>query len=157
MESKLIGKINQNYIRILNLLKSFLKENFNEAKKNSEIFNSFEDKIKKFNKTEEIEKYIKQFSNENDNLIGKFKNIKKNINELITDILENKIKIIENVNESLYLIKHPKDCLYLLKIEDNNNYIYNYINLIDYQINSHKYDKLEQIYFVLCNTKIGEI
>ena len=157
MESKLIGKINQNYIRILNLLKSFLKENFNEAKKNSEIFNSFEDKIKKFNKTEEIEKYIKQFSNENDNLIDKFKNIKKNINELITDILENKIKIIENVNESLYLIKHPKDCLYLLKIEDNNNYIYNYINLIDYQINSHKYDKLEQIYFVLCNTKIGEI
>ena len=154
MESKLINKINQNYTGILNIMKLFLKDNFNTAEKNSENYNSFEDDIlkKKYN---EIEKYIQEYSYDNNKLLDKMDNLKKTVNNLIKEILDDKQKIINNTNESLYLVKHPQDCLFLLQIDNYNNNIYNYLNMIDYQINTHKYDKLETIYFILCNMKIN--
>ena len=154
MESKLINKINQNYIVILNMMKSFLKENFNEAKEHSRNFNNFEDNILS-KKSNEIENYIKEYSNKNNKIFEKISNLKQSVNGLIAEILNDKKKIIENTNESLYLIKHPQDCLFLLKIDKYNDDIYNYLNLIDSQINGHKYDKLETIYFILTNIKIS--
>ena len=154
METKLIEKINQIYLNILNTLKAFLKENFNHVKENNKNYNSFEEKILKLKKKEEIEKYIKEYTNENGKLIEKMKNIKNNIYTLINEILNNKNKIIENTKESLYLIKHPKDCSFLLQIDKFNNDIYNYLDLIYNQISSHKYDKIEYIYFIICNMKI---
>ena len=154
MESKLINKINQNYNETLNILKTFLKENFNIAKENNKNFNSFEENILNKNKNE-IEKYIQEYSNANNKILEKMNKIKINIDELINEILNNKIKIIENTNESLYLVKHPQDCLFLLQIEKYNNDIYNYLNLINSQIKEHNFDKLETIYFILSNIKIS--
>ena len=153
MESKLIEKINQNYKEILNILKSFLKENFNNAKENNKKYNCFENTILN-KKKNEIGKYIKEYSDENNLFFEAMKNTKQKIIDLIKDILTYKRKIIENKNESLYLVKHPQDCLFLLKIEEYNNNIYNYINLIENQISEYKYDKLESLYFILCNMKI---
>ena len=155
MEIKLIEKINQIYLNILNTLKTFLKENFNQVKENNKNNNLFGEKILKFKKKEEIEKYIKEYTNENGKLIEKMKNINNNIYMLINEILNNKNKIIENTKESLYLIKHPKDCSFLLQIDKFNNDIYNYLDLIYNQISSHKYDKIEYIYFIICNMKIA--
>ena len=154
MESKLIEKINQNYIGILNILKEFLKDNFNVVKENNKNFNSFENNILN-KKSNEIEKYINEYSNENNKLLEKINKVKINVDELINEIKSNKNQIIENSNESLYLVKHPKDCLFLLQIDNYNNNIYNYFNLIYSQINTHKYDKLESIYFILTNMKIS--
>ena len=154
MESKLINKINQNYNEILNILKTFLKENFNIAKENNKNFNSFEENILNKNKNE-IEKYIQEYSNANNKILEKMNKIKINIDELINEILNNKIKIIENTNESLYLVKHPQDCLFLLQVDKYNNDIYNYLNLINSQIEGHNLDKLETIYFILSNIKIS--
>ena len=154
MESKLINKINQNYNEILNILKTFLKENFNIAKENNKNFNSFEENILNKNKNE-IEKYIQEYSNANNKILEKMNKIKINIDELINEILNNKIKIIENTNESLYLVKHPQDCLFLLQVDKYNNDIYNYLNLINSQIEGHNFDKLETIYFILSNIKIS--
>ena len=154
MESKLIEKINQNYKEILNILKSFLKENFNNAKENNKNYNSFETNLLN-KKKDEIGKYIEKYSQENNSFFDIMKSTKQKINDLIKDILTNKKKIIENTNESLYLVKHPQDCLFLLKIDEYNNNINNYINLIERQIFEYKYDKLESLYFVICNMKIN--
>ena len=154
MESKLIEKINQNYKEILNILKSFLKENFNNAKENNKNYISFETNLLN-KKKDEIGKYIEKYSQENNSFFDTMKSTKQKINDLIKDILTNKKKIIENTNESLYLVKHPQDCLFLLKIDEYNNNINNYINLIERQIFEYKYDKLESLYFVICNMKIN--
>ena len=154
MESKLIEKINQNYKEILNILKSFLKENFNNAKENNKNYNSFETNLLN-KKKDEIGEYIEKYSQENNSFFDTMKSTKQKINDLIKDILTNKKKIIENTNESLYLVKHPQDCLFLLKIDEYNNNINNYINLIERQIFEYKYDKLESLYFVICNMKIN--
>ena len=154
METKLINKINLNYARILNAMKSFLKENFDAAEKNNKNYNSFEDDILK-KKNNEIEKYIQDYSYKENKLLDKMNNLKKDVNDLIKEILDDKQKIIDDTNESLYLIKHPQDCLFLLKIDGYNDNILNYLNLIDYQINAHKSEKLEAIFFILCNLKIS--
>ena len=154
MESKLINKINQNYAGIINIMKLFLKENFDAAEKNNKNYNYFEDNILK-KKNNEIEKFIQEYSYDENKLLDKVKNLKKNVNDLIKEILNDKQKIINNTNESLYLVKHPQECLFLLQIDGYNDNIFNYLNLIDYQINSHKYEKLETIYFILCNIKIS--
>ena len=154
MESKLIEKINQNYKEILNILKSFLKENFNNAKENNKNYDSF-DNIILNKKKNEIGKYIEDYSNKKNSFFETMKNTKQKISDLIKDILTYKRKIIENTNESLYLVKHPQDCLFLLKIDEYNNNINNYINLIETQIYGYKYDKLESLFFILCNMKIN--
>ena len=105
-------------------------------------------------KIKEKEKLIQEFSNENNKIIEEVKKIKKEINELIKDIIENKNKIIENKKESFYLVKHPKECLFLIEIDKYNKDIYNYLKLIEIQINSHKSDRLECLYFILNNIKI---
>ena len=153
MESKLIDKIKQDYNAILNMLKGFLKDNFIEAKENTKKYNTFENNILT-KKNKEIGKYINEYSKENNILLEKIKNVKKNVYELIKDIISNKNKIIGNSNESLYLVKHPNDCLFLLQIDKYNSDIYNYLNLIYIQIDTHKSDKLESIYFILNNMKI---
>ena len=154
MESKLINKINQNYNEILNILKTFLREIFNKVKENNKNFNSFEENILN-KKDNEIDKYIQEYSNDNNKIFEKMNNLKNNINELINEILNNKMKIIENINESLFLVKHPQDCLFLLQVDKYNNDIYNYLNLINAQIEGHNFDKLETIYFILSNIKIS--
>ena len=136
------------------MLKSFLKENFNNAKENNKNFNSFENNILN-KKQNEIGKYIEKYSNENNILFESIKNTKQKVRDLIKDILNYKKKIIEKTNESLYLVKHPQDCLFLLKIDEYNNNINSYINLIETQILGYKYDKLESLYFILCNMKIN--
>ena len=135
-------------------MKLFLKENFNAAEKNNKNYNSFEDNILK-KKNNEIEKFIQEYSYDENKLLDKLNTLKKNVNDLIKEILNDKQKIINNTNESLYLVKHPQDCLFLLQIDGYNDNIFNYLNLIDHQINSHKYEKLETIYFILCNLKIS--
>ena len=82
MESKLIEKINQNYKEILNILKSFLKENFNNAKENNKNYNSFENNILN-KKNNEIGKYIEEYSHENNSLFETIKNTKQKISDLI--------------------------------------------------------------------------
>ena len=154
MESKLIEKINQNNSTILNILKNFLKENFTKIKANSKNYNSFEKDLLNIN-DKEIPKYIKDYSNKNDELFDKLKNVKVKINELINDNINNKNKIIENMNESFYLIKHPQHTLLLLELEKNNENFLNYLKLIETQINSHKYDMIETIHFILSNIKIN--
>ena len=136
------------------MLKSFLKENFNNAKENNKNYNSFENNILN-KKQNEIGKYIEEYSHENNILVESIKKTKQKISDLIKDILNYKKKIIENTNESLYLVKHPQDCLFLLKIDEYNNNINSYINLIETQIFGYKYDKLESLYFILCNMKIN--
>ena len=136
------------------MLKSFLKENFNNAKENNKNYNSFENNILN-KKQNEIGKYIEEYSHENIILVESIKNTKQKISDVIKDILNYKKKIIENANESLYLVKHPQDCLFLLKIDEYNNNINSYINLIETQIFGYKYDKLESLYFLLCNMKIN--
>ena len=154
MESKLIEKINQNNSTILNILKNFLKENFTKIKTNSKNYNSFEKDLLNIN-DKEIPKYIKDYSIKNDELFDKLKNVKVKINELINDNINNKNKIIENMNESFYLIKHPQHTLLLLELEKNNENFLNYLKLIETQINSHKYDMIETIHFILSNIKIN--
>ena len=153
MESKLIDKINQNYSMILSILKKFLKENFTKFKINSKNFEEFEiDLLNK--KGKEISNFINDYSNKNKEISSLFENIKITINDLIKDNMDNKNKIVENMKESLYLIKHPKQCLFLLDIEKYNNQILNYLKLIETQINNHKYDLIETIHFILTNIKI---
>ena len=154
MESKFIDKINQNYFQMLNVLKSFLKENFGEFKLNTKNYNSFEKDILD-KKDKEIPKFINDYSSKNFRLLNKLENVTNKINEMINENITNKNKIIENMNESLYLIKHPQKCLFLLEVEKNNNNVLNYLKLIEAQINNHKYDLMETIYFTLCNTKIN--
>ena len=154
MESKLIEKINQNNYTILNILKNFLKENFTKIKANSKNYNSFEKDLLIIN-DKEIPKYIKNYSIKNDELFDKLENVKVKINELINDNINNKNKIIENMNESFYLIKHPQHTLLLLELEKNNENFLNYLKLIETQINSHKYDMIETIHFILSNIKIN--
>ena len=154
MESKLIEKINQNNSTILNILKNFLKENFTKIKANSKNYNSFEKDLLNIN-DKEIPKYIKDYSIKNDELFDKLENVKVKINELINDNINNKNKIIENMNESFYLIKHPQHTLLLLELEKNNENFLNYLKLIETQINSHKYDMIETIHFILSNIKIN--
>ena len=103
MESKLIDKINQNYLTILNILKSFLKENFTRFKSNSRNYNSFEDDLLN-TKSEEIPKFLNEFSNKNNEILNQFENTKVKINELINDNINNKNKIVQNTKESFYLI-----------------------------------------------------
>ena len=154
MESKLIEKINQNNSTILNILKNFLKENFTKIKANSKNYNSFEKDLLNIN-DKEIPKYIKDYSIKNDELFDKLENVKVKINELINDNINNKNKIIENMNESFYLINHPQHTLLLLELEKNNENFLNYLKLIETQINSHKYDMIETIHFILSNIKIN--
>ena len=154
MESKLIDKINQNYLTILNILKSFLKENFTRFKSNSRNYNSFEDDLLN-TKSEEIPKFLNEYSNKNNEILNQFENTKVKINELINDNINNKNKIVQNTKELFYLIKHPQQCLFLLEIEKNNNNFLNYLNLIETQINNHKYDMIETIYFIISNIKIN--
>ena len=154
MESKLIEKINQNYSKILNILKRFLKENFVKFKQNSKNYESFErDSLN--NKDNDINKFLNDFRNKNEDILHELENIKMKINELIKDSINNKNKIIENINESFYLIKHPQQCLFLLELEKNNENLLNYFNLIETQINNHKYEMIESIYFLLSNIKMN--
>ena len=82
MESKLIEKINQNYSMILNILKRFLKENFVKFKQNSKNYESFErDSLN--NKDNDINKFLNDFRNKNEDILHEFENIKMKINELI--------------------------------------------------------------------------
>ena len=154
MESKLIEKINQNYSIILSLLKNFLKENFSKFKANSKNYNSFEKDLIK-TKESEYPKFLNDLSIRNEEIIKEFNNIKVKMSELINDNINNKNKIVENMNESLYLIKHPQQCLFLLELEKNNNRFLNYLKLIETQINNHEYDMIESIHFVLSNIKIN--
>ena len=154
MESKLIEKINQNYSTILSILKNFLKENFLKIKANSKNYNSFENDLLN-TKDKQIPKFINDYSIKNDELFDKFENIKVRINELINDNIKNKNKIVEKMNESFYLIKHPQHSLLLLELEKNNDNFLNYLKLIETQINSHKYDMIESIHFILSNIKLN--
>ena len=154
MESRLIEKINQNYSMILNILKRFLKENFVKFKQNSKNYESFERDLLN-NKDNDINKFINDFRNKNDDILHELENIKMKINELIKENINNKNKIVENTNDSFYLIKHPKHCLFLLEMEKYNENMMNYVNLIETQINNHKYEMIESIYFLLSNVKIN--
>ena len=154
MESKLIEKINQNYSMILNILKRFLKENFVKFEENSKNYNSFENNLINI-KGKDIDKFINKFRNKNDDILNELENVKVKINELIKENINNKNKIVENTNDSFYLIKHPKHCLFLLEMEKYNENMMNYVNLIETQINNHKYEMIESIYFLLSNVKIN--
>ena len=154
MESKLIEKINQNYSTILSILKNFLKENFLKIKANSKNYNSFENDLLN-TKDKQIPKFINDYSIKNEELFDKFENVKVRINELINDNINNKNKIVEKMNESFYLIKHPQHSLLLLELEKNNDNFLNYLKLIETQINSHKYDMIESIHFLLSNIKLN--
>ena len=154
MESKLIEKINQNYSTILSILKNFLKENFLKIKANSKNYNSFENDLLN-TKDKQIPKFINDYSIKNEELFDKFENVKVRINELINDNINNKNKIVEKMNESFYLIKHPQHTLLLLELEKNNDNFLNYLKLIETQINSHKYDMIESIHFLLSNIKLN--
>ena len=154
MESKLIEQINQNYIQILNISKRFLKENFTELKTNSKKYKSFENDILNC-KNEDIPKFINDYSNKNSEIMNKLQNMKVKINDLINDNINNKNKIIENMNESFYLIKHPHHCLFLLEVDKTNKNFLNYLKLIETQVNAHKFDMIESIYFIISNIKIN--
>ena len=154
MESKLINQINQNYIMILNILKKFLRENFIDLKMNSKNYNSFEKDLLN-TKSNDISKFINDYSNKNSSIMNNLEKVKIKINELINENINNKNKVIENMNESLYLIKHPQDCLFLLEVEKNNNKFLNYLNLIESEVNIHKYENLETIHYVLSNLRIN--
>ena len=154
MESKLIEKINQNYSTILSILKNFLKENFLKIKANSKNYNSFENDLIN-TKDKQIPNFINDYSIKNAELFDKFENAKVRINELINDNINNKNKIVEKMNESFYLIKHPQHSLLLLELEKNNDNFLNYLKLIETQINSHKYDMIESIHFLLSNIKLN--
>ena len=154
MESKLINQINQNYIMILNILKKFLRENFIDLKMNSKNYKSFEKDLLN-TKSNDISKFINDYSNKNSTILNDLEKVKVKINELINENINNKNKVIENMNESLYLIKHPQDCLFLLEVEKNNNKFLNYLNLIESEVNIHKYENLETIHYVLSNLRIN--
>ena len=154
MESKLINQINQNYIIILNILKKFLRENFIDLKMNSKNYKSFEKDLLN-TKSNDISKFINDYSNKNSTILNDLEKVKVKINELINENINNKNKVIENMNESLYLIKHPQDCLFLLEVEKNNNKFLNYLNLIESEVNIHKYENLETIHYVLSNLRIN--
>ena len=154
MESKLINQINQNYIMILNILKKFLRENFIDLKMNSKNYKSFEKDLLN-TKSNDISKFINDYSNKNSTILNNLEKVKVKINELINENINNKNKVIENMNESLYLIKHPQDCLFLLEVEKNNNKFLNYLNLIESEVNIHKYENLETIHYVLSNLRIN--
>ena len=154
MESKLIEQINQNYIMILNILKKFLKENFIDLKLDSKNYKSFEKDLLN-TKNNDISKFINAYSNKNSSIMNNLEKVKIKINELINENINNKNKVIENMNESLYLIKHPQDCLFLLEVEKNNNKFLNYLNLIESEVNIHKYENLETIHYVLSNLRIN--
>ena len=154
MESKLINQINQNYIMILNILKKFLRENFIDLKTNSKNYKSFEKDLLN-TKSNDISKFINDYSNKNSTILNDLEKVKVKINELINENINNKNKVIENMNESLYLIKHPQDCLFLLEVEKNNNKFLNYLNLIESEVNIHKYENLETIHYVLSNLRIN--
>ena len=154
MESKLINQINQNYIMILNILKKFLRENFIDLKMNSKNYKSFEKDLLN-TKSNDISKFINDYSNKNSTILNDLEKVKVKINELINENINNKDKVIENMNESLYLIKHPQDCLFLLEVEKNNNKFLNYLNLIESEVNIHKYENLETIHYVLSNLRIN--
>ena len=154
MESKLIEKINQNYSTILSILKNFLKENFLKIKANSKNYNSFENDLLN-TKDKQIPKFINDYSIKNDELFEKFENVKVRINELINDNINNNNKIVEKMNESFYLIKHPQHTLLLLELKKNNDNFLNYLKLIETQINNHKYDMIESIHFLLSNIKLN--
>ena len=154
MESKLINQINQNYIIILNILKKFLRENFIDLKMNSKNYKSFEKDLLN-TKSNDISKFINDYSNKNSTILNNLEKVKVKINELINENINNKNKVIENMNESLYLIKHPQDCLFLLEVEKNNNKFLNYLNLIESEVNIHKYENLETIHYVLSNLRIN--
>ena len=154
MESKLINQINQNYIMILNILKKFLRENFIDLKMNSKNYNSFEKDLLN-TKSNDISKFINDYSNKNSTILNDLEKVKAKINELINENINNKNKVIENMNESLYLIKHPQDCLFLLEVEKNNNKFLNYLNLIESEVNIHKYENIETIHYVLSNLRIN--
>ena len=87
--------------------------------------------------------------------MNELENVKVKINELIKENINNKNKIVANTNDSFYLIKHPKQCLFLLEMEKNNENLMNYVNLIETHINNHKYEMIESIYFLLSNVKIN--
>ena len=154
MELKLINQINQNYIMILNILKKFLRENFIDLKMNSKNYKSFEKDLLN-TKSNDISKFINDYSNKNSTILNDLEKVKVKINELINENINNKNKVIENMNESLYLIKHPQDCLFLLEVEKNNNKFLNYLNLIESEVNIHKYENLETIHYVLSNLRIN--
>ena len=154
MESKLINQINQNYIMILDILKKFLRENFIDLKTNSKNYKSFEKDLLN-TKSNDISKFINDYSNKNSTILNDLEKVKVKINELINENINNKNKVIENMNESLYLIKHPQDCLFLLEVEKNNNKFLNYLNLIESEVNIHKYENLETIHYVLSNLRIN--
>ena len=154
MESKLINQINQNYIMILNILKKFLRENFIDLKMNSKNYKSFEKDLLN-TKSNDISKFINDYSNKNSTILNDLEKVKVKINELINENINNKNKVIENMNESLYLIKHPQDCLFLLEVEKNNNKFLNYLNLIESEVNIHKYENLETIHYVLSNLRLN--
>ena len=135
-------------------MKNFLKENFLKIKANSKNYNSFENDLLN-TKDKQIPKFINDYSIKNDELFDKFENIKVRINELINDNINNKNKIVEKMNESFYLIKHPHHTLLLLELEKNNDNFLNYLKLIETQINSHKYDMIESIHFLLSNIKLN--
>ena len=65
-------------------------------------------------KGKDIDKFINKFRNKNDDILNELENVKVKINELIKENINNKNKIVENTNESFYLIKHPKQCLFIL-------------------------------------------
>ena len=156
MESKLIEKINLKYQEILNTLKSFVKDNFNLIKEKKQRYDSLESwllKLQKKDKSKEVEEYIIDFSNKNDKIDEKLKQIKNMYDSNIKEIINNKNKIVENSTESFYLIKHPNDCLFLLNIDKYNENISNYIILLEKQIQNNEYDKIETIYYLLCNMK----
>ena len=153
MESKLIKKIESNYVEILNIMKSFLRGKYNEAKQNSEQFLSYEEKLLDM-KPKDMGKFIYDFGKKNNKLIEEIKTMKNDIDNLIKEIVISKEEIIKNSNESFFLIKHPKECLFLLQIDKNNQDIYNYLNMIESQINNHNYNKLELIFFIISNLKL---
>ena len=139
---------------ILNILKKFLRENFIDLKMNSKNYKSFEKDLLN-TKSNDISKFINDYSNKNSTILNDLEKVKVKINELINENINNKNKVIENMNESLYLIKHPQDCLFLLEVEKNNNKFLNYLNLIESEVNIHKYENLETIHYVLSNLRIN--
>ena len=118
---------------ILNILKKFLRENFIDLKMNSKNYKSFEKDLLN-TKSNDISKFINDYSNKNSTILNDLEKVKVKINELINENINNKNKVIENMNESLYLIKHPQDCLFLLEVEKNNNKFLNYLNLIESEV-----------------------
>ena len=134
----ILSSLNSIYVEF----KKFIHENLSILKK---LYVQNEDIINWRNEKDVKNKLIEDFYIRKGNIKNVFNNMKERIINMINEITQLKIDIENSINESPYLSKNPLVCKFILELPNKIRVIESYINLLENEINTTKYNNLDMI------------